>query len=284
MRLTIRILLIGACIAASPIINAQSARAQVDPWEFEVYPYRTESRGVVELETDNAVPAKGHVQPDVGLGGPYYASQAQWFNQYELTYGLTDRIEAAAYLNLALPSGAGLKYAGSKYRLRGRLFDEDTLPVNLGWYIELEWHKTPNFDQSQLELELRPIIEKDIGNFSFIANPKFEKPVFVGPEKNKGFEFGYANGAYYRWKRWLSPGVEFYGGIGFMDNTDPMTDQNHYIFPVLWGELPHGVEYNFGPGFGLTRGSDQIVVKFNLELERFIGALFGPSSDSGWFF
>jgi hypothetical protein len=103
-------------------------------------------------------------------------------------------------------------YAGSKYRLRGRLFDEGTLPVDLGWYLELEWHKTPQFDDSELELELRPIIAKDIGPFSFMFNPKFEKAIFVGPNKNKGFEFGYAGGLYYRWLRSVSPGVEFYGG------------------------------------------------------------------------
>jgi hypothetical protein len=63
-----------------------------------------------------------------------------------------------------------------------------------------------------------------------------------------------------------------------------LSEQEHYIFPVVWGELPHGVEYNVGPGFGLTGGSDRVIVKFNLELERFVGAIFGPSSDGGWFF
>ena len=34
----------------------------------------------------------------------------------------------------------------------------------------------------------------------------------------------------------------------------------------------------FGVGFGLTRGSDHVIVKSNLELERFVGALFKASS------
>ena len=38
------------------------------------------------------------------------------------------------------------------------------------------------------------------------------------------------------------------------------------------------VEYNLGPGFGLTRGSQNVLVKFNFELERFVRALFGPVS------
>jgi hypothetical protein len=78
---------------------------------------------------------------------------------------------------------------------------------------------------------------------------------------------------YYRALRELSPGLEFYGGIGRIDDSDPLDRQQHYIFHVLWGELPGGFEYNFGPGFGLTRGSDQVITKFNVECERFIGAL-----------
>jgi hypothetical protein len=84
--------------------------------------------------------------------------------------------------------------------------------------------------------------------------------------------------------RYLSPGLEFYGAIGDIDDSDPLDRQQHYIFPVVWGELPYGLEYNVGPGFGLTRGSDRVLVKFNFEFEHFVGAIFGPSSESGWFF
>jgi hypothetical protein len=276
--------IVVALLLSIPFLCPHTAAAQVDPWEFEVYPYATEQRGVTELGVDNAVVANGHDHGANGTASGSFRSQGIWYNQYELTYGLTDRIEAAAYLNMAQVSGHGYWYAGSKYRLRGRLFDEGTLPVDLGWYLELEWHKTPQFDDDPLELELRPIIEKDIGGFSIMLGPQFEKPIFTGPNKNKGFKFGYASGIYHRWMRYFSPGVEFYGAVGYIDDNDPLSAQQHYIFPVLWGELPHGIEYNFGPGFGLTRGSDHVIMKFNVELEHFIRAIFGQSSDSGWFF
>lgn len=270
-------------VIAALLLMPRTAAAQVDAWEFEVYPYATEERGVVELETLNAVVPNGHNQPGSGLSSGTFPSQGSWFNSYELTYGLTDRIEAAVYLDLTQVRGHGLWYSGSKYRLRGRLFDQGVLPIDIGWYAELEWHKTPQFDDASLELELRPIMEKDVGPFSLMVDPIFEKPL-LGPDKNHGFEFGYVSGLYYRWMRYLSPGVEFYGGIGLIDDNDPLSEQQHYIFPVVWGQLPYGVEYNVGPGFGLSKGSDHVLVKFNFELERFIGSIFGPSSDSGWFF
>jgi hypothetical protein len=261
------------CCAAGALIVPGAARAQLDPFEFEVYPYQTEGRGMVELESLNSFVPKGHSTGEDGTSSGTYLSNEMYRTSFELTYGLTDKVEAAAYLSLAHPNGASFQYAGSKFRLRGSLFEQDQLPLNLGWYVELEWHRVQEFDTNQLELELRPIIEKDYRRFELDVDPIFEKAVFVGPDKNQGFEFGYAAGAYYRALRELSPGLEFYGALGRIDDNDPLDRQQHYIFPVLWGELLGGFEYNFGPGFGLTRGSDRVIMKINLECERFVGVL-----------
>jgi len=257
--------------------------AQLDPWEFEVYPYSTTPRGVAEFETDNAAVVDGHAAGGQGTASGTLHSQGMWYNSYEVTYGLTDRIEAALYLNMAVPEGGGLQWAGDKIRLRGRLLDQETLPVDVGWYLELEWHKTPQYDDAVRELEFRPILEKDFGRLSIVANPKFEK-VLAGTGHDQGVEFGYVAGLHYRWARSLSPGLEFYGGAGLIDRAEPAGEQQHYVFPVVWGELPRGIEYNFGIGCGLTRGSDHLIVKFNLELERFVGAIFRASPERGWLF
>jgi hypothetical protein len=248
--------------------------AQVDAFEFEVYPYQTLGKGVIELESLNSYIPEGHTEGDAGTSSGDFPSDHMYRTALEVTYGVTDKIEAAAYLNLAHPNGASLQYAGSKYRLRGSLFEQGQLPVDLGWYVELEWNRTPQFDGSELELELQPIIEKDFGRMEIDLNPKFAKAIFVGPDKNKGFEFGYAAGLYYNYSRWISPGLEFYGGVGLIDDSDPLHEQQHYVFPVIRGELPGGIEYNAGPGIGLTGGSDQVIMKVNVELERFIGTLF----------
>jgi hypothetical protein len=260
-------------LALAMLLLARRAQAQVDPFEFEVYPYQTVGRGVAELESLNSFVPKGHTEGDSGLSSGDLPSNLMSRNAFELAYGLTDKIEAAAYLNLAHPNGKPFRYAGSKFRLRGSLFEQGELPVDLGWYVELDWHKTPTFDGTELELEFKPIIEKDIGRFEIDVNPIFEKAL-NGEEQSAGVEFGYAAGVYYNFWRTISPGVEFYGGIGLIDDVDPPHDQQHYVFPVFRGLLPYGLEYNFGAGFGLTRGSDQVITKVNIEFEHFIGALF----------
>ncbi len=264
----------ASILAAALLLIAASASAQVDPWEFEVYPYQTVGKGMVELESLNSFVPSGHNQGHDGTSSGDFESQAMYRTAFELTYGFTDHVEGAAYLNLAHPNAESFQYAGSKFRVRGSLFEQGELPVDLGWYLELEWHRTPQFDDNQLEVELKPIIEKDFKRFEIDLNPKFEKAVFVGPNKNKGLEFGYTAGIYYNYLKEISPGLEFYGGIGLIDDNDPLQTQQHYIFPVLRGELPGGIEYSVGPGIGLTRGSDRVITKLNLELEHFVGALF----------
>lgn len=265
------------------LATAPAGHAQVDPWEFETYPYQTTPRGMLEFEVTNAYVASGHTDPGEGTSGGLYASRHQWFNAYELTYGLTDRIEAAVYLTADQPADGSFQRAGHKLRLRGRLFDQGVLPVDIGWYAELEWHKSPQFDDAPRELELRPILEKDFGRLIVMLNPKFEK-VLSGEGRHQGFEFGYAASVQYRWSRRLSPSLEFYGGSGLVDDLDPLRDQQHYVFPSVWGELPGGLEYNVGVGFGLTPASDHVIFKVNLELERFVSALFHASREGGWFF
>jgi len=265
-------LAVSLCALVVFLCLARLASAQVDPFEFEIYPYQTEGRGVVEVESLNSYVAKGHAHGG-GTAEGDIPSDLMYRTAFEFTYGLTDKLEAAAYLNLAHPNGDSFVYAGSKFRLRGSLFEQGQLPVDLGWYLELEWHKVPQFDDTELELEFKPIIEKDFGRLEIDLNPKFEKAL-NGPDQSKAVEFGYGVGLYYNYWRQFSPGLEFYGGIGLMDDTDPLHEQQHYIFPVFRGVLPYGLEYNVGAGFGLTRGSDQVIVKANIEFEHFIGALF----------
>lgn len=261
-------------MALTLLTLASAASAQVDPFEFEVYPYQTLGPGVLEIESLNSFVAKGHSQGGDGTSSGTFSSDRMGRTALELSYGLTEKIEAAAYLNLAHPNGSSLQYAGSKFRLRGSLFEQGELPVDVGWYVELEWHRIHQFDDNELELEFKPIVEKDIGRFELDLNPKFEKSIFIGLNKNRGFEFGYVAGLYYNYLRAFTPGLEFYGGIGLIDDSDPLQRQQHYVFAVLRGEFPNGFEYSIGPGLGLTRGSDQVLLKLNVELEHYVGSPF----------
>jgi hypothetical protein len=92
VRKALRLIVIGSLLSIFFLCSDQ-AGAQIDPWEFEVYPYATEGRGMIELETDNAVVANGHGEGGEGMAAGSFRSQGMWYNGNELTYGLTDRID-----------------------------------------------------------------------------------------------------------------------------------------------------------------------------------------------
>ena len=148
----------------------RSARPQLDPFEFEVYQTQTYGAGMFEFESLNSFVPKGHTQGDNGTSSGDYASNLMYRTTIELSYGLTDKIEAGGYISLARPNGASFQYAGSKYRIRGSLFEQGELPVDLGWYVELEWHRIHQFDGNELEFEFKPLIEKNIGKFEIDLN------------------------------------------------------------------------------------------------------------------
>ena len=98
-------------------------------------------------------------------------------------------------------------------------------------------------------------------------------------EERRTLEFAYAARVYYRLSRDLQPGLEFFGAIGQIRDVDRSQAQEHYVFPTLYGRLWRGLKFAVGPGFGLTRASDPVILKLIMEYE-FVG-LLSPRGSRG---
>lgn len=244
--------------------------AGVSPWELEVYPAHTLNAGVGELALINAFIPSGHTEGDEGVSAGEAPSHHTWYSATEFVYGCTDRLEAAVEFQFAHVPGLGWQGAGQSLRLRGRFPTDLRGPTKLGWWIEFERHRSPLFDGAAHEMGLRFLYERDFGPFTVLLDPAFEK-VLSGPERHQGWEFGYSAALQFRQTRRLSYGLEFYGATGLINDRDPLAEQQHYVIPTLWGKFPGGLDYNVGLGWGLTHNSDQVIFKFSLELERFLG-------------
>ncbi len=239
-------------------------------FELEVYPATTEGKGLHEVELHTTYVGNGRHPSEEEETGEEPVRHRLLRNSLEYNYGLTDKIDIAAYVDTQRPNGKDVEYAGTRVRLRGALFDKGRYPVDLGWYFEAEM---PHNTQSDLELEVRPIMSRDFGRFSLDLDPIFELPT-VSAER-RTLEFNYSARVYYRLSRSLQPSIEFFGDIGQIRDLAPTREQEHYIFPMLYGRLPGhvlpGLKFALGPGFGLTRGSDPVVVKMVLEYEFTLG-------------
>ena len=116
------------------------------------------------------------------------------------------------------------------------------------------------------KIETRVILQKDIGPVSLILNPIFEKN--MSGDVEEGVELEYAAGIYFEDATpWVTPGLEFYGDVGPLGDLDSAADQQHFVLPAAKINLPEEVSVDVGYGFGLTKGSDDQVLKVIIEKE-----------------
>ena len=183
----------------------------------------------------------------------------------EVEYGLSHKWTVAAYLDFYDPSGASLKYVRAKaVACRYRFYEKGSRPVDVGLYLEFKFPRK-SFDDAE-ELEAKVILEKDIGFWTAVLNPTFEKKI-SGDDVGEGTEFNFSTGLYYRAYPWIEPGLEYYSKFGELRDFTPQDDQQHLLFPTL--DLIFKMRYRLhtGVGIGLTEASDDLIWKTIFSVE-----------------
>ena len=237
-------------------------RAQ-DPFEIQVYEYETVPKGMWNLETHFNYIGKGTKT----FEGTVAPTNNQFHLTYELTRGITDYFETAAYLVLAHRPGGGYEYVGWRIRPRWRLPQSWGLPVDISISGEVGFPKK-QYEENSVTLEIRPIIEKKLGRYQIDINPVIGRAL-RGPGKGEGWDFEPGVRFGYELNRRLDLSLEYYGAVGPLGNLLPTDQQVHQIFPG--GDLKFGenVVVNFGVGAGLTPAGSRLIYKMR------IGYLFG---------
>ncbi len=227
-------------------------------FELEAYRAGTDGRGAMYVESFNTVVPRGSREDE----GEIFRTDDMVRSSLELNYGIAERIDLALYVDTAKPEGRDLRYAGVRLRGRG-LITQDFLPFDLGWYAELEFPQR-QFAEEDAALELRGVMSREWGPFSLRFNPTLEQP-FNGDEASEGPELQYATRLGYRLIEPLAIALEGFGDLGPLRGLPALARQQHYIVPLCKVEPFAGFEVAVGPGFGLTRASDDLFVKVVLE-------------------
>jgi hypothetical protein len=246
-------------IAAASTLVAVPA----DAIEFKVYPYMTPKKG----ETEAAYWFTNIVKSDKPYDyfGKTLDREGLQRHSLEIEHGVTDHWTIAGYADFENPVGGDFKYVRARALVtRYRFFEKGERFVDPALYVEyyLPYHKYSDNEK----IEARVILEKDVGPVAVILNPIFEKN--ISGEVEEGVELEYAAGIYLSdLLPWLTPGVEFYGEVGELGDMEPADEQEHFVFPAVKVRLPEEMAVDLGYGFGLTRGSDDQVLKVILEME-----------------
>jgi hypothetical protein len=246
--------IVAICLCAT-------AEAQ-DRFEIHVYEYEALKPGQFTLEQHLNYWAIGSKQSD----GTVAPTNDQFHMTYEITGGITKQISLGLMqLNGVRPGGSGLEYAG--WRLLPHFYAPKSwhLPVALGLVAELSFVR-PRYAEDTRHIEIRPIVERQIGSVHVVFNPVFARALH-GPGTRDGWQFepaariAYGDSDNDR----LVPYLEWYSERGSLPGLGPVSEQVHQFFPGVDIKLSDHLMWSLGVGVGATSLEPRLVYKSRLE-------------------
>ncbi len=253
-------------------MGAATAGAQGN-FEIQVYGSETVAPGATMLELHSNTALEGTTRKVDGIEPTDHAAH----ETIEITHGWTPWFETGFYIFTSVQPDSGWEWVGDHIRPRVRVPEDWHWPVGLSLSVEVGYQRR-SFSEDTWTLELRPIIDKEIGPWYLSFNPTFDRSL-KGPGTSRGFEFTPNAKVAYDVTKVVTLGVEYYGAVGPLDRIDPVRDQQHLIFPVVDLNLGPRWEFNAGVGFGLTRSTDTYLLKMILGY-RFGGTAPGRGETS----
>jgi hypothetical protein len=244
------------CVLALWTYNI-SLQAQ-DNYEIQVYGSETVAPGRTMVELHNNFIASGSRDIVDGV----LPTQGAWHETIEITHGWTPWFETGFYIFTSVPRGYGWQWVGDHIRPRVRVPESWHWPVGASLSLEAGYQRHA-FSLDTWTLEIRPIIDKQLGHWYLAFNPTLDRS-FHGPGVSQGVVFSPNFKAGYDITHRINAGLEYYGSLGPISGFDPFRDEQQQIVPAFDLNLGPNWEFNFGVGVGVTHSTDHLIVKMIL--------------------
>jgi hypothetical protein len=242
-------------VQAAAFLFPLAAYAQ-DNYEIQVYASETVPTGMTMVELHSNFTVHGETEEINGLRPSDHAMH----ETLEVTQGFTPWFETGFYLFTSIQPGVGWEWVGDHIRPRVRAPEEWEWPVGVSLSTEIGYQRRA-FSEDTWTWELRPIVDKQWGPWYVSVNPAFEKSL-RGTNSGQGWSFAPSAKVSYDLTPVVTAGVEYYSSLGPVTHLSPWNEQQQQVFPAIDLNVAPEWEINFGVGFGLTRGTDDLIVKF----------------------
>ncbi len=250
----LRTLLVGLASFLAACLWSGPLRAQ-DNYEIQVYGSETVPAGSTMVELHSNYTIEGEQETVNGVR----PSEHAFHETLEITEGITPWFETGFYVFSSIQPDDGWQWVGDHLRPRVRVPEEWHWPIGLSLSTEVGYQRR-SFSEDTWAWEIRPIADKQLGRWYLAVNPAFEKSIH-GLNAAAGWEFAPSAKISYDVTKVVTLGVEYYASLGPVSHFSGWGDQQHQIFPALDLNLSPKWEFNFGVGFGLTRSTDDLLVK-----------------------
>ncbi|MFI5133426.1 MAG: hypothetical protein ACHQEB_03770 [Chitinophagales bacterium] len=239
-----------AFLSAFPLFALSQAES-----EIQVYSSPITEKGTTFLELHSNYTFKG-------INGLPDPSSAHYLNEsLEITHGLGGNFEIGMYIFGAVVPGKGYQYLGSHIRPRITVPEKLKWPFGASMSVEFGFIR-PNADSSYVwDGEIRPIIDKNCGNWYFSFNPNMDF-VLNGNDKHLGITPQFKT--VYTIQQKVGLGIEYYGTLGTFKKIFPGKMQEHLLGPMIDLYCIKNWEFNSGFLFGLTPNSNHYIFKLIL--------------------
>jgi hypothetical protein len=246
-----------AVASIAGLFGAPALLAQ-DNYEIQVYGSETVAPKHTMVEVHSNFTISGSKDIEDGM----IPTEHAFHETLEITQGLTPWFETGFYVFSSINRGYGWQWVGDHIRPRVRAPEEWHLPVGLSVSFEFGYQR-PEFSSDTWTLEIRPIIDKQLGKWYLSFNPTVDRS-FHGPSVSQGLVFSPNFKAGYDLTKRINMGLEYYGSLGPITGFDPVRDQQQQIVPAIDLNLGPNWEFNFGVGIGVTHSTDHLLIKMIL--------------------
>lgn len=245
--------ILSACViiaCAMPL----SGRAQ-ENYEIQVYGSQTVLKGNTMIELHSNYTFDGARQAENGV----LPTNDVFHETIEITHGWTSWFETGFYIFNTIGNDNRTTYVGSHIRPRVMAPAAWKWPVGVSLSLEAGYQKK-EYSEDDWSLEIRPIVDKQLGKLYLSLNPTFEKS-FHGYSKDQGYVFSPNVKAAYDITKVIAGGLEYYGSVGPLDHFQPYQSQQHQLFAAIDLDWSPDWEFNAGYGWGFTRSTDNAIFK-----------------------
>lgn len=186
-------------------------------------------------------------------------SKAGAEHEFEMTYGLTDRIRPQIELEFEDETGASAKVEALAFGVQYQMTKKDEAWLESA--LRLNYDFCPD---DANELRGRLILQKHYGPFrqrvTLRADQELGDEAIAG-----GLEWRVLVGSRYKLSDAYELGLEYDGTLGRIRDFDNYGVQEHYVGPAFYGKLMDGIEYEFGYAFGLSKAAADGALRFGVE-------------------
>jgi hypothetical protein len=245
--------------AASAILVcvAISAPAWAQTDEIEIYDAAIASPGKFELTVHGNYTPDGLKQPTFPGG---VVPNHSLNGAFEWAYGVADFLELGLYLPVYTVTNRGdPQVDGGKLRTLWVVPHARQREFFYGVNFEFSYN-VHHWESTRTALEIRPIVGLHEGPWDLIANPILDSDfkgigaVHLAPAERIAYNVS---------TKWAFA-LEHYSDLGPLQGFEPVSQQSQTLFAVVDYTVDDANSLEFGIGHGLTRQSDDVVVKLIL--------------------